>query len=313
MKILAKCIHGSKLYGLDGPESDTDFKAIFQPELRDLVLMQAAKNETKKISEDVEYEGFALQSFLNLAANSEDVAITMLHVQKSDILIDSDIYEYLRQNRSKFYTKKMIGSLGYAKAQASRFALRADRMNAVKKFIELLELANSKGVARVGQIWDDLPTGEYYFKGEEETNRQADKRFFECAGKKVTATVAISYALDIFQRLYENYGDRVKIAANLDGKDMKSISHAFRCGFQLKAIYTEGQFEYPLKETEFIKDVKFGRLGYLFHNLDEKLNSLITEVEQLAEESKFPASVDKNFVDDVILDAYGMYNNLRKP
>ena len=55
MKILAKCIHGSKLYGLDGPDSDTDYKAIFQSDLRDLILMRAAKNETKKISEDVEY------------------------------------------------------------------------------------------------------------------------------------------------------------------------------------------------------------------------------------------------------------------
>lgn len=305
MQTIAKCLHGSKLYRLDGPDSDTDYKAIFMPELRDLVLMRAAKNETKKISESVEYEGFALQSFLNLAANSEDVAITMLHTQKSDILIDSDIYEYLRQNRSKFYTKRMIGSLGYAKGQAAKFALRADRMKAVKNLIDLLKKAESSGVYKMSQIWEDLPQGEYCYKGVEETNRNEDKRFFECAGKKVTATVKINYALEIFQNLYDKYGDRVKIAANLDGKDYKSISHAFRCAFQLKEIYTGGKFEYPLKETQFIKDVKFGKLSYLDNNLDNKLTELISEVETLAAESKFPEKVDKKWLDSIVLKAYG--------
>jgi hypothetical protein len=306
MKILAKCVHGSKLYGLDGPNSDTDYKAIFQSDLRDLILMRAAKNETKKISEDIEYEGFALQTFLNLACNAEDVAITMLHAPDNKIEVDSDIYKHLRKNKSKFYAKRMIGSLGYSKAQSAKYALRADRMNAVKNFIQILENARSKGVARVGQIWDDLPTGEYYYKGEEETNRQADKRFFECAGKKVTATVAIEYALEIFQNLYDKYGDRVKIASNLDGQDYKAISHAFRCGFQLREIYLNGGFEYPLKESAFLKDVKFGRLGYLFHNLDAQLNELISEVEKLAEKSNFPDKIDRNWVDKVILDAYGL-------
>lgn len=309
MKILAKCIHGSKLYGLDGPNSDTDYKAIFKSDFRDLVLMRAPKNETKKISEDVEYEGFALQTFLNLACNAEDVAIAMLHAPDNKIEIDSDIYKYLRENKSKFYTKRMTGQLGYCRAQSAKYALRADRMNAVKNFIQILENAQAKGIARVGQIWDDLPVGEYYHKGEEETNRQADKRFFECAGKKVTTTVAITYALEIFQNLYDKYGDRVKIASNLDGHDYKAISHAFRCGFQLKEIYLNSGFEYPLKETDFLKDVKFGRLGYLFHNLDEKLNELISEVEELAENSTFPDKVDRNWVDKVILDSYGIINN----
>ena len=51
MKILAKVIHGSKLYGLDSESSDTDYKGIFKNDLRELILMTAAKNETYKIKE----------------------------------------------------------------------------------------------------------------------------------------------------------------------------------------------------------------------------------------------------------------------
>jgi hypothetical protein len=304
MKIIAKCIHGSKLYGLDSEVSDTDYKAIFIPELRDLILMRAAKNETKKIAEDIEYEGFALQTFLRLASNSEDVTITMLHAPPNKVIVDSDVYLYLRENKKRFYTKRMFGALGYAKAQSAKYALRADRMNAVSRITEILKNAQSKGVARIYQIYDDLPEGPYFQKGVEERNNTSDKRFFECAGKKVTATTAIDYALDIYQRLHDNYGDRVKIAANLDGKDYKSISHAFRTAYQLKSIYKNGGFEYPLQETDFIKQVKYGKINYLTGNLDEKLNELITEVENLADNSTYPEKINQEWLDNIILDCY---------
>ena len=307
MKILGKVLHGSRLYGLENEDSDHDFKSIHLPSLRDCMLMTATKVETKKIEDDSgkeEYESFALQKFLKLCVSAEDITIAMLHAPDNKVLIDSDIFKMLRDNRSKFYTKKMRGSLGYAKGQSAKYALRADRMNAVKRFLDILKEANDKGVARLYQIYDDLPDGQYYIKGIEERNNTKDKRYFECAGKKITATVAIPYAIEIFENLFNSYGDRVKIAAGLDSHDYKSISHAFRCGYQLKAIYKDGGFQYPLKETEFIKDVKFGKVSYLEDNLDGKLNDLITEVEELALNSQFPEKIDQKWLDNLVIQAY---------
>lgn len=307
MKILGKCIHGSRLYELHGENSDHDFKSFFLPDYKECLLMRATKNETKKVKEEnAEYESFALQVFLRLCANAEDITVAMLHAEGNKILEDSDIYQFLRKNKEKFYTKRMVGSLGYAKSMSMKFALRADRMLAVEKFIGILKDAESKGVARMSQIWDSLPEGEYYYKGEEPTNRNADKRFFECAGKKVTATVAVNYALEIFQNLYDKYGDRVKIAKNLEGQDLKAISHSFRVGYQLYEVYKNGGFSYPLPQSEFIKDVKYGRLSFIEDNLDGKLNELISEVEELARNSSFPDKIDNIWLDDIVLNAYGI-------
>lgn len=304
MKILAKVIHGSKLYQLDEPDSDIDYKGLFLPDVSELLLMRAQKNERKKVSENVEYENFALQNFVKLVARGEDVAITMLHASDNKVVIDSDIYKYLRKNRKMFYTKSLTGSLGYAKEQAFKYALRADRINAVAYVIEILERAKAIGVARIFQIYDDLPEGKYCVKEIEPLNRSEDKRFFECAGKKVTSNTSIDYAIDIYKNLYNLYGDRVKIANSLDGKDYKSISHAFRCGYQLRAIYVDGGFEYPLRETQFLRDVKFRKVNYLKDNLDEKLNLLISEVEELSKKSTFPEKIDQISLDKIIFKAY---------
>ncbi len=305
MKILAKVIHGSKLYGLDGPNSDTDYKGLFMPNLKELVLMTASKNETYKVKEDnEEYENFALQHFLKLCANGEDVCITMLHACLSKIITDSEIYEYLRKNRSKFYTKRIIGSLGYAKSMAMKYSLRADRMADVERVINFLTEAKAKGIARLYSVWDDLPIGAHIEFGTEPTNKNDDKRFYSVSNKKVTPQVAIAYALEIYQSLYDKYGDRVKIAKSLEGSDYKAISHSFRVGYQLRAIYKDGGFFYPLRETEFIKDIKYGRMNYLDNNLDACLNELITEVEALAESSKLPEKVDRQWMDNIILNAY---------
>ncbi len=307
MKILGKVIHGSKLYGLDSPSSDTDYKGIFLSPLEELILMRAAKNETYKVKEDnAEYENFCLQKFLQLCANGEDCVIAMLHAPKDKVLVDSEIYQYLRENRAKFYSKRLIGMAGYAKSMCIKYSLRADRMHDIERVIHALKMAQIAGVARIGQMWGSLPEGKYIEKGIEETNRTADKRYYSVCGKKVTPQVAVNYALEIFQTTHDKYGDRVKIAKSLGNADYKAISHSFRVGFQLKSIYLNGGFEYPLVETEFIKKVKYGELNYLDNNLDVRLNELITEVEELSKNSSYPEKVDQKWLDSLVLSQYGV-------
>jgi hypothetical protein len=306
MKILGKVIHGSKLYGLDGPNSDTDYKQFFQPKLEDLILMRADKNQrSENEEENTELEGFAVQIFGKLLCNAEDIVIAMLHVPADKIIIDSLFFKQLRDNKEKFYTKKMAGMTGYCKGQVEKYSLRADRMLAVSKVLEILNKGIEEGKSRIYQLYDELPNINHCFKGVEERNNNVDKRYFECAGKKVTATVALEYAKEIYQNLYDNYGDRVRIAASLDSQDYKAISHSFRVAYQLRSIYSNGTYSYPLVETPFIKAVKYQHFKYLDNDLDAKLNELIAEVEELAKNSKFPDKVDKKWYDDLIL---GLYN-----
>lgn len=313
MRILAKIVHGSHLYHLNGPTSDEDYKAIHLPDIRDCLLLRTTRNaQTKEGAADgddktgvKENESYALQSFLTLSARAEDVTISMLHAPQDKILVDSPTWVYLRGARKRFYTKKMTGSLGYARNMALKYGFRADRMADAEKVLAALKAAEARGAGKVWQIWEELPTGQYLSKTEDDRNNQQDTRVYEVAGKKLQATIAVSYAVEIIEKLVGSYGSRVRAAKEMNGDDLKAISHSFRVGYQLLHVYRDHGFSYPLPESDFIKDIKYGRLSYVDDKLDEKLNDLITEVERLAAASDYPERVDQIWLDKVILDAYG--------
>lgn len=193
---------------------------------------------------------------------------------------------------------------GYAKGQAAKYALRADRMETVEKVIAALEGLISEGVAKLHQAWDRLPDLPHTTKGENPLDRNADKRVYTVVGKGLTAGISPAYALGIMENVRDAYGARVKTAKEMGGADLKAISHSFRVGYQLRALFTTGTFSFPLAETPFIRAVKDGSLNYVTDGLDVRLNDLIAEVEELAAKSTFPDKVDQSWCDSVILEAY---------
>lgn len=311
MKILAKVIHGSRLYGLDGPSSDTDTKSIHLPDLKSCVLLRATKTIQEKSGEIEgeidksnieEGESFALQRFLSLAANGDDVAVTMLHCPDVKIIIDSLTYQFIRANRAKFYTKGMSNSLGFASSMALKYGYRADRMADAEKALNFLKEADQKGIGRLWQVWKDLPLSQYLTKQVDERNNDV----YQVANKKLQSTIAVNYAIEIIQHLVNSFGERVNAAKNMGGGDFKAISHSFRVAYQLKHIFIDGDFSFPLPESNFIKDVKFGKLSYVDDKLDEKLNELIVEIENLSKQSSFPEKINQKWLDEIVLKEYGL-------
>lgn len=67
MQILYKTIVGSKLYGLDTPESDTDFKGFGMPSLSAIIgLNRQEQDESKSLSENTEGTIFSLNKYFHL-------------------------------------------------------------------------------------------------------------------------------------------------------------------------------------------------------------------------------------------------------
>ncbi len=307
MTILARVLSGSKLYRLDNPRSDTDVKSVFLPSVNDCLLMRAPRNVQTKDGVGAakkEHEAFALQQWLKLAANGEDVAIAMLHCADEDVLEGGFVWEYLRAARSRFYTKAMSGMVGFCKSQCVKYALRADRMAAVERIIATLEQAEAAGVARLHQCWDTFVEGEYVTKTISENDRGTDKRVLDVAGKLLPATITPAYGLDILCKLRDSYGKRVQAAKSMSGNDWKSIYQSYRVGYQLRQIYLHGGFSYPLPETPFLRDIKEGRLNWVDDHLDQRLDELITEVETLAAASSYPERVPQDWLDTIVLTAY---------
>lgn len=302
MNIIMRTVFGSHLYGTDTSDSDRDFKGIFMPSMEQIMLNRVPKSikhdtklgDSKNTSDDIEEEFYSLHYFIELASKGETVALDMLHAPEHYLTHTSDTWRGIVSNRDKFYTKNLKALVGYARKQAAKYGIRGSRLHDTKRVMNYLKpfLLEEK---RLSDVWFGLPKGEH-IREISPSPQSNDLPMYEVCGRKVQSTAHVRYAYDMYEKFYNDYGDRARQAAENTGIDWKAVSHAIRAGYQIKEILTEGTITFPLKEKDFVLDVKLGKLDYTSIVAPE-LEGLIDECDGLAEKSSLPENVDKKFWD----------------
>ena len=297
---------GSHLYGTNSEASDQDFKSIFLPSREDAFLgnIPKSRNNAKKkaenqknTSEDVDIENYSLQYFIKLACEGQTVAIDMLHAPENMILETSNVWTKIVKNRDKFYTKNLKAFIGYARRQCAKYGVKSSRLNVAKEFVSLLE--QYQNYDRLSDIWGLLQVDDYcYHLG---PNKSGINQYQIC-GKIFQETAGITYTLDIMRKFVEQYGKRARQAAMNKNLDFKAISHALRAAYQVRELLTTNTIVFPLKQAEFLKEVKLGKLNYI-EEVAPKLEALMDEVEILSQNSTLPEKADVEFWNGFIIAA----------
>ena len=151
-KILYKAIVGSKLYGTDSINSDTDIKGIFLPDINDLILNKAPKHfvssskickNDKNNKNDIDETYYSIQYFLELLATGETNVMDLFFsfTNKNCILYVSDEWknnfnEILNHCISKNVNKYM----SYCKSQCQKYSNKGDKLNNYNSFLKMCEL-----------------------------------------------------------------------------------------------------------------------------------------------------------------------------
>ncbi|ANN87699.1 hypothetical protein J7D59_002191 [Escherichia coli] len=319
MKTIVKAYFGSHLYGTSTPESDVDFKEIYVPHARDILTgnvkehMSKNTNNTssKNTKDDVDHELYSLKYFFKLAADGETVALDMLHtppslVVKSDL---PDVWKYIQDNRSRFYTTNMKSYLGYVRKQASKYGVKGSRLavlrQALKRSNEWGQYFDNGAVIRLSHMKNVLPIGEFASWIETENEKTGKQTFYNLLDRKFQDTLTNKEFNAILVKLEENYGERARKAEANEGIDWKALSHACRGGLQLLEIYKTGDLVYPLQDAPFILDVKLGK--HTFKTVQEFLEDIVDQVEHAAEQAAkngMQQKVDMSFWDDFLEQVY---------
>jgi hypothetical protein len=307
---IVNMVFGSHLYGLNTENSDMDYKGLFLPTTNELLLNNYPKTckyssgdgQSKNTNEDVDMEVVALPYFISQACKGETYTIDMLHCTKPELGSYGHTWEDLVSNRTKFYSKDMKAYVGYVKRQASKYGLKGSRLSCIKHAMKCLESFDNEVL--LGDIKEKLYYGEYVkWLSQENSHIRGEQEFYEVNSKKYQSTNSVEYVLAQLTKMWDSYGERAKLAEKNEGLDFKAISHALRAGFQARDIYKDGDFEYPLKETDFILSVKKGELDYKTE-VSPILEGLVEEVEILANNSSLPKKVDTKFWDNWLLRVY---------
>lgn len=319
-------VFGSHLYGLNTPTSDKDYKGIFLPHPRDILLGKAPKTidtstgdkSSKNTVDDVDRQLYSLTKFISLACDGDTVALDMLHASDDKLIANSEIWQYIRANRWRFYTTELTGLFGYVRKQAAKYGVKGSRLAALREVYDVLQTIVDRreewgmgqdGVSRknlvnvkVGEVSHQFPTNEFCRFTRDETLKSGCQDFYEVLGRKFQSTITVAEMKKSVYKLWDEYGERARQAEANNGIDWKALSHALRGGMQLIQIYKDGDIVYPLPDSSFLKLVKSG--GVPFATVQEKLEEVMGEVERLAAISTYPKEVDREFWNDFIERVY---------
>jgi len=306
---------GSLLYGTATENSDLDYKGVFIPTEREVLLGKIPKsisysskkgNLKKNTKDDIDIEIYSLHYFLKLAIEGQTVAMDMLHAPEDFLDISSDIWIDLISNKKRFYTKNLKAFIGYARRQAAKYGIKGSRLNAAKTMIEFL--SEYEDSTRLSEVWDKIPFGEHIYIIPSAPN---DIKQLQICGKKFQETCTVKYIRDIIERFYKEYGKRAQMAANNEGLDWKALSHALRAAFQIRELLLSNNITFPLKQADYLVEVKLGHRDFCTE-VSPLLDTLMDEVEDLAAQSNLPLHVDKKFWEDWLVETLKRYWKMRE-
>ncbi|TCU34136.1 DNA polymerase beta superfamily protein [Rhizobium azibense] len=305
---------GSHLYGTATPASDLDFKSVFVPSARSILMQSAPKtishSRPKGIGEknyagEVDEEQISIQKFLHLAAEGQTMALDMLFAPDYAIIGDP-AWEWreIIANRRRLLTRKSAAFIGYARQQSAKYGLKGSRVAASRDALSVLNTAMEEhgSTAKLQVLSDDIifmcTMREHMSVMEDVTPHGQTVFLWEVCDRKMPFTASIKNARDIMQRVVDEYGRRALMAETQQGIDWKALSHAVRVGEEAVELLQTGHITFPLPNATHIVDIKLGKL--LYQDVAAEIEGLLERVEQAATESTLPDEPDHGWIADFV-------------
>ena len=306
--VLYKCLYGSKLYGTDGPESDTDYKLIYLPSAEDILLGKTLTSGSKSTSdsniknskEDVDTESMSFQKFINLLKKGEQNSLDILFsfTNKECVVESHPLWDDVIDNIDMLVSKNIKGAIGFIRSQTNRFIVRGDRMNSVEAILSVLtSLPKEEKVVLYLDKIKDVMSDKPFFEITEDSN--GSKHISVCE-RKVPLGIKIKDACAIYKKLYDEYGSRTKAAKNTSGQDLKGISHAIRIATEVCELLETGKISFPVLNNNYIKDVKFGKVDA--SDYGPHLDNLLLRCDELLKTSKLKEKLDNKLLDRLVVE-----------
>lgn len=309
---------GSHLYGTTTPTSDLDFKSVFIPSARDIMLQRVkgsinksrAKSEKEKnLPGEVEEEGYSLQRYLDLAAEGQTVALDVLFSPEWSMTEPpAPEWREVVENRARLLTRRSTAFVGYCRQQANKYGIKGSRVAAARAALGVLcILVDEHGsTPKLGKFEADVAKSvagiEHMLIVDIPLASGTLIRHWDVCGRKLPFTSSIKNARDVVQRLVDEYGQRALQAESQHGVDWKALSHAVRVGTQALEFLATAHVTFPLPNASHILAIKTGYVPY--QEVSAEIEDLLERVEAASAVSSLPDQPDREWIDDFVTRVY---------
>lgn len=303
VKRLVRVKHGSHLYGTNTSQSDTDFKSVHLPSGPSIILQRAENVIDRKIkisdtlknqSCDVDDQSYSLQKFLNMLASGDTVATEILFAPP---LESSAEWEYIQSFRSRLLNRQCKGFVGYCRRQAAKYGIKGSRMRAVKEVLDHLDSIDLEAPLTALKLSDIESSLRTWSEGKDHVSWEnipspngTDLWHLNICDRKMPLTSSIKEARSVWNRVWENYGDRARSAMNNENIDWKAVSHAVRVARQAIELLETGNITFPRPDADELLRIKLGEIRY--SEVSVTLENLVARVEEVSLTSVLPETAD---------------------
>jgi hypothetical protein len=320
---------GSKLFGTNHAESDSDYRFIYMPNYESLIQQTALSsikigNQTnvKNTKNDIDFDGWSIQHWFNLLRKGETNSLNILFSMfKEDSILfeDKTFTSIIKKNYKKLLTKNMRSFQGYALGQAKKFGIKG------QKYSELCEMKDFVNTLYYPKTMEKEPRRlEHWFskierfinknkfkhikftmapgpKGSDNSN--IDVLYVSILGRLFEGGVDIGYFIAKVNEIENGYGNRTKTIAQTESKsDWKALSHAFMIS-SLCIELLETQFmKFPVDDKKYILEIKEGKLSV--NEVIIAIEKNLELIDELIETTSLPEKVDDEFVRTTLLGLY---------
>lgn len=330
--ILFECISGSRAYGLDGPNSDTDIRGVFvlpQDLFYSLETVEQVNNE----SNDIVY--YELRKFVELLSKNNPNILELLAMPDDCILYKHPLYEAFRPadflsrlceqsfanyaftqiKKARGLNKKIVNPMEGRRKSVGDFCVVyvGKETLPLATFLEANGWEESQvGLAVVPHIKDGYNLyigegGQYRGVVNKETSndvvlssvpkgeRPAGLLFFNKDGYSAYCKAYKEYHEWEEKRNEARYQSTIAHAKNYDAKNMM---HTFRLLHMAREIATEGVIRVRRPDRDFLLDVKAGKFEY--DELLEQAEDIRKSLCQDFERSALPLAPSMTFVNRLL-------------
>ncbi|MBB4859609.1 hypothetical protein HNO88_002938 [Novosphingobium chloroacetimidivorans] len=260
------------------------------------------KNDASAIDSD----SYSLQKFFDMLMKGDTVATEILFAPVADA---DPRWSEVRTVGRQLLNRQCKGFVGYCVRQAAKYGIKGSRMSAVKALIDVLRLRQ----LQLGSPAAKLREIDYILQDFAERHEHAewvnipspngaDLWHIRCCDRAMPITSSIGEATKVYEKVWENYGERARAAMSNEGIDWKAMSHAVRVARQAIELLNTGQITFPRPDAAELRAIKLGQRPYA--DVSQLLESLVEEVHLASAQSELPESSDPIIADSLVRREY---------
>ena len=320
MRLIVEMRFGSHLYGTATPLSDLDYKGVYVPDGRDILLQRVrgtiSQSRSKAPGEknsagDVDRELYSLQRYMELLAEGQTVALDMLFAPEAVMLCEpgpGPEWREIQANSNRLVTRRAASSVRYCRQQANKYGIKGSRVAAARAALAMLVSAEADHgpTTKLSAVEKEAiavaSTTEHASLVDMEMPGGRLVRHLEVCGRKMPFTSSIKSAREVARRLVDEYGERALQAERNEGIDWKALCHAVRVGREALELLETGRITFPLSYAADILAIKRGERPY--EAVGEEIEQLLEAVEGAAVRSALRDEPDRDLIDDLVARTY---------